>query len=110
MARVPVITRTIKTNKVKYLALDMSTHEVTTESAFIPYGIHDKNKMLKYLMSDYESRTNNGESVPKPVEVVNIETIETLRGMSESDFIKYSKEIVRGKKTKNNTENAEQEG
>lgn len=110
MARVPVITRTIKTNKVKYLALDMSTHEVTTESAFIPYGIHDKGKMLKYLLTDYENRTANGESVPKPVEVVNIETIETLRGMSESDFIKYSHEIVRGKKSENANGNTEQEG
>lgn len=110
MARVPVVTRTIKTNKVKYLALDMSTHEVTTESAFIPYGIHDKGKMLKYLLSDYETRIANGESVPKPVEVVNIETIETLRGMSESDFIKYSHEINRNKNTKNATENETEEG
>ena len=110
MARVPVVTRTIKTNKVHYLALDMSSHEVSTQSAFIPSSIHEKSKMLKYLISEYESKVENGENVPKPVEVINIETIETLRGMSESDFIKYSHEIFRNKKTENNTENETTEG
>ena len=109
MARVPVVTRTIKTNKVNYLALDMSTHEVSTQSAFIPSGIHEKSKMLKYLISEYESKVENGENVPKPVEVINIEAIETLRGMSETDFIKYSHEITRNKKTENNTENETKE-
>ena len=110
MSRVPVVTRTIKTNKVNYLALDMSTHEVSTQSAFIPSSIHEKAKMLKYLISEYESKVENGENVPKPVEVINIETIETLRGMSESDFIKYSHEITRNKKSENNTENEATEG
>lgn len=110
MARVPVVTRTIKTNKVNYLALDMSTHEVSTQSAFIPSSIHEKAKMLKYLISEYESKVENGENVPKPVEVINIETIETLRGMSESDFIKYSHEITRNKKTEPNTGNNTTEG
>lgn len=102
MARVPVVTRTIKTNKVNYLAIDMSTHDVTTECDFIPSSIHEKAKMLKYLISVYDEKVKSGENPPKPVEVINIETIETLRGMSESDFIKYSHEISRGKKT--NTE------
>ena len=110
MARVPVVTRTIKTNKVNYLALDMSTHEVSTQSAFIPSSIHGKAKMLKYLISEYESKVENGENVPKPVEVINVETTETLRGMSETDFIKYSHEITRNKKTESNTENEATEG
>ena len=110
MARVPVVTRTIKTNKVHYLALDMSTHEVSTQSAFIPSSIHEKAKMLKYLISEYETKVENGENVPKPVEVINIETIETLRGMSESDFIKYSHEITRNKKFAHNNESEPKEG
>lgn len=110
MARVPVVTRTIKTNKVNYLALDMSTHEVSTQSAFIPSSIHEKSKMLKYLISEYESKVESGENVPKPVEVINIETIETLRGMSETDFIKYSHEITRNKKVEKSTENETTEG
>ena len=100
MARVPIVTRTIKTNKVNYLAVDMSTHEVTTESDFIPSSFHEKAKMMKYLLSVYDERVKNGETPPKPVEFVNIETIETLRGMPESDFIKYSHEITRTAKTK----------
>ena len=102
MARVPVVTRTIKTNKVTYLALNMSTHEVVTETDFIPASIHDKAKMLKYLLAAYDEKVQAGEHPTKPVEVINIETIETLRGMSEPDFIKYSHEIVRTKKPENN--------
>lgn len=110
MASVPVVTRTIKTNKVHYLALDMSTHEVSTQSAVIPSSIHEKAKMLKYLISEYETKVENGENVLKPVEVINIETIETLRGMSESDFIKYSHEITRNKKSAHNNESEPKEG
>lgn len=110
MPRVPVVTRTIKTNKVNYLALDMSTHEVSVQSAFIPSSIHEKSKMLKYLISEYENKVENGDNVPKPVEIINIETIETLRGMSENDFIKYSHEITRNKKVENNIENETTEG
>ena len=102
MARVPVVTRTIKTNKVNYLALDMSTHEVSTQCEFIPNSIHEKAKMMKFLISLYNEKVERGENPPKPVEVINIETIETLRGMSESDFIKYSHEISRNKKTDSN--------
>ena len=110
MARVPVVTRTIKTNKVNYLALDMYTHEVSPQTTFIPSSIHEKAKMLKYLISEYDSKVEKGEVVPKPVEVINVETIETLRGMSETDFIKYSHEIIRERKPKNNTNTENTEG
>lgn len=96
-----IVTRTIKAYNVKYLGVDLETHEVGTFDATAPARIKDKETMLKYLNQVYGTTVKNGGYMAKPVEVISADLVETLRGMTERTFIENSYEIVPKKKNEN---------
>lgn len=101
----PIVTRTIKAFNVSYLGVDLNTHEVGTYMATATARIKDKETMLKYLTKVYNNVTENGGFMAKPVEILSVEQVETLRGMTERTFIANSYEI----KPKKKDETAEDE-
>lgn len=89
----PIVTRTIKAYNVKYLGVDLNTHEVGTFDTTAPARIKDKETMLKYLTKVYNNVTENGGFMAKPVEILSVDLVESLRGMTERTFIENSYEI-----------------
>lgn len=100
----PIVTRTIKAYNVSYLGVDLNTREVGTFMATAPARIKDKGTMLKYLTKVYNTTTENGGYMAKPVEILSVESVETLRGMTERTFIENSYEIKPRKKDENTEE------
>lgn len=80
------VTRTIITTNVTALTINPETMETATK-VFVHDGIEkeDKTRILKYL------RKRNETENCALVSIVKIETIEQLYGMTEEDFVKYSK-------------------
>ena len=80
------VTRTIVTTNVTAMVINPETMETGTK-VFVYDGIEkeDKVKILKYLRKRNETETCS------LVSIVKIETTEQLYGMTEEDFIKYSK-------------------
>lgn len=100
----PIVTRTIKAYNVSYLGVDLNTHEVGTFYTTAPARIKDKETMLKCLTQVYNTTVENGGYMAKPVEILSVEPVETLRGMTERTFIENSYEIKPRKKDENTGE------
>ena len=81
MARKPMVTRTIQTTKVNVMCLDITKAEPFTEEVTLPRTYADPNKLLKAVKERVET------DEVKAVHVVSTETVETLYGMTEQDFI-----------------------
>lgn len=96
MARKRMVTRTIKTNEVTVLCLNIVTAELTNETFVVPCNLKDESAMLKYIKKNFDTDTC------KAVSVSNITTKEAYYGMEEQDFIKHAQII-----TKDEAENAE---
>ena len=84
MARVPMVTRTIITTKVKVMCLDIETGEPCNKTVVVPRTYKDDEKLLKKVKEVLETETL------KPIHIVDKEEIETLYGMKEQDFIEYA--------------------
>lgn len=87
MARAPQVTRTFTTTKAKILAVNVSTEDTEIVEMVLPREYPDDKALLKQA----EKQNDNLEL--KLVHVVAKETVETLYGMSEADFLKYAKPI-----------------
>lgn len=85
MAREKMVTRTIVTTKCVALCIDVDTAEPFNKDYVVPDTYKDEKKLLKVLQ-----RMEENENV-KVVHIVDLEEEETLYGMTEADFIKYSK-------------------
>lgn len=85
MARLPMVTRTIMTTKVNVLCMNIVSAEAQNEEVTLPRTYSDEKKLLKAV----QSVVNTDEL--KAVSIVDVETIETLYGMSEQDFINGAK-------------------
>lgn len=101
-----LVTRTVKSNEVTYLAMNLDTHEVTTEHEICPASIKEKDKMLKYLINLYNNKRSAGENPAKPVEIIEVIQTEQLYGMTERTFIENATKMT-SRKRNNNTENTE---
>ena len=82
MARVPQVTRTIQTTKVKIMCLDVEKGEPFTKEITLPRTYKDDKAILKQAEKEINTATI------KVVHVVESSIQETLYGMSEQDFIK----------------------
>ena len=85
MARTPMVTRTIQTTKVNALCLDI-VEQKPFEKEYILSGTYKDNK---HLMKALETVAN--DDTHKVVHVKSTEIVETLYGMTEQEFISYSK-------------------
>ena len=85
MARKAMVTRTILTTKVNVLCMDTQTCEACNIDVTLPRTYKDENKLFKAVQGEV-----NKDSI-KAVQIVSQETVETLYGMSEQDFINGAK-------------------
>ena len=85
MARVPMVTRTMKTTKVNVLCMDLVKAEPCNKDLTLPRTFKDDKKLFKAV----EGVLNN--DVIKAVKIVKKKEIDTLYGMSEQEFIESAK-------------------
>lgn len=84
MARVPMVSRTITTTKANVMCLNVTTGEAENKVITVPRTYKDNEKLLKVLKKQEETDTL------KLVHVVDVQTEETLYGMTEADFIAHA--------------------
>ena len=87
MARTPMVTRTIRTNRVNVLCLDTETCEPFNKEVLISARTTE----LKKVMNEVKSVIDTDRI--KAVKIVDSEIIETLYGMPETEFIQHAKEL-----------------
>lgn len=84
MARKRMVTRTIITTKVNALCMDTQTCEACNKDVVLSRTFKDNDKVLKATKALLDSPTF------KVVDIVDVETVETLYGMDEQKFIDES--------------------
>lgn len=94
MRKEKMVTRTIVTLEVQALCVNIETAEVSTITKTINPLVKDEKTMLSEFQGQLDSSI-------KAVTVKSVKEIETLYGMTESDFIKYSK-VLPPRKTAEN--------
>lgn len=99
MARQPQVTRTITTTKAVLMAANISTGELVDVEMILPREYKDSEAILK--MANKISDNPN----MKYVYVKFTEVVETLYGMSESDFLRYAKPLPPRTKGEDTPEN-----
>ena len=82
-----MVTRTITSNVCNLVLVNLRSMEVLKSRAIAPADCDTIEKADKYFRKTYEA---DGFAFAK---VESIEKVEKLYGMSESDFIRYSKEL-----------------
>ena len=87
MARVPMVTRTIKSTKVNVLLMNVNTKTPEEREIIVP-RTYDKEKQLFKAID-----TVLNDSNLKVCAVISTEVVETLYGMSEFAFIANAKPI-----------------
>lgn len=87
MARVPVVTRTIKSTKVVVMGVDLETGEVTNKDMILPRTYKDTDKMLKKAKAKGETENY------KIVQIVDSEVIHAKYGMPEERFVELADPI-----------------
>lgn len=87
MAREPMVTRTFMTTKVTILAVNVETEDTKMVNLVLPRTYKDTEAMLK------KAQKLNEDSALRFVHVVSHETVETLYGMTEAEFIQYAKPL-----------------
>lgn len=94
MAKESMITRTITTTTCIVLCLDVENGEPVNRSFVIPRIPKNEKLILKFAEKELAVKEPN----VKPVHVVDTVEDSKIYGMTENDFLKYAKEVVRGKK------------
>lgn len=84
MARPQMVTRTFTTTKAKLLSVKISTEETEIVEITLPRTYKDNNEILKVAQKNCDNEDT------RYVHVISAETVETLYGMSEADFLKYA--------------------
>lgn len=115
MARIPMVTRTVKATKVNVLCINIDTAEPFNKTLIISGTYKDEKAMLKAATSVIENEMfewalTENENVEdmldeigrvKVVHIVESEEIETLYGMTEQEFIQHAKVLPPRTKNKN---------
>jgi hypothetical protein len=87
MARVSMVTRTVFTQEVEVLCMNVETATVETKTVEVVGNVSDNTAILKAVKSKIETDTL------KAVHITKITEKETLYGMTEEDFIKLAKTL-----------------
>lgn len=99
MARVPMVTRTIKGTRITVMCLNVVEGEPFNETVEFPEVFKNEDKALKAV----KARIDTDEV--KAVHIVDTEVFETLYGMTEEDFLLNAKQLPpRGTKAAETTE------
>lgn len=92
MARKPMVTRTVTTTKATVLCVDTVAEETVTQVVEVPRIYTDDSKLLKAVKETLDSTII-------PIKVISTETVETLYGMTEQNFIELAEKLPPRKKT-----------
>ena len=87
MARAKMVTRTVVGTQVELMVFESTTNEVTTIKQIIGGQYPDEKKLLKAVEKAVNSDTL------KVLKVITSEPADKCYGMSETDFLKYAKEL-----------------
>ena len=86
MARKPMITRTVTTTKATVLCVNTEAEETVTKVVEVPRTYTDDSKLLKSVKETLDATII-------PVKVISTETVETLYGMTEQQFIELAEKL-----------------
>lgn len=89
MARVPQVTRTIKTTKVIVKAVDIENDKMVNMEFVLPRTYKDDNAILKAV-----AKVHKNDNM-KIVKVISKEVEEALYGMTEAEFISIAHIITK---------------
>ena len=81
MARIPMVTRTIKVTNCKVLCCDVEAGDTVVEEVSVPRTYKNAEQLMKVIKPLVET-----EQI-KPVHIISSEVVETLYGMTEQQFI-----------------------
>lgn len=95
MPKKAMVTRTITTTKVEVMCLDIAQQEPYNGVVILPRTYKDDRAILKAAAAIIDDDTH------KAVHVVRTEVMETLYGMTETDFIRNA-QILPARKAKTN--------
>lgn len=87
MARVPQVTRTMKSTKATVLCLNTETAEPFNDTVVLSGTYKDNKAILKTVKSQLDNDTVTA------VKLVDVVIEEKLYGMSEQDFLNHAKEL-----------------
>lgn len=90
MAKVPMVTRTIKTTTAIVLCLDIDSGEPCNRSFTLPREQNNEKQILKAVAPLLEDEPN-----VKPVHVVDTVINEQLYGMPETEFLAHAEPIAK---------------
>lgn len=86
MARKPMVTRTVTTTKATVLCVNTVAEETVTQVIEVPRTYTDDSKLLKAVKDTLDATII-------PVKVISTETIQTLYGMTEQQFIELAEKL-----------------
>ncbi len=81
-----MVTRTVTTTKAKILCVNTVAEETVTQAVEVPRTYTDDSKLLKAVKETLD------ETII-PVKVISTETVETLYGMTEQQFIELAEKL-----------------
>ena len=90
MAKVPMVTRTIKTTTAIVLCLDIDSGEPCNRSFTLPRERKNEKEILKAITPMLKDEPNI-----KPVHVVDTVINEQLYGMPETEFLSHASPITK---------------
>lgn len=90
MAKVPMVTRTIKTTRAIVLCLDIDSGEPCNRAFTLPREQKNEKQILKAITPMLKDEPNI-----KPVHVVETIINEQLYGMTETDFLAHAAPITK---------------
>jgi hypothetical protein len=90
MAKVPMVTRTIKTTRAIVLCLDIDSGEPCNRAFTLPREQKNEKQILKAITPMLKDEPNI-----KPVHVVETIINEQLYGMPETDFLAHAAPITK---------------
>lgn len=100
MARIPMVTRTIKETVASVMHVNVSTASVDYADYRVAGTFDNNEALMKYLKKNYET-----EEI-KLVNIVNVDTVENLYGMTEAEFMSLAKVLPPRTAGNTETENA----
>lgn len=85
--RTPMVTRTVKTTNAVCMMVNVEDKSVFEQTVTLPRTYKDTDKVLKLVKDLFK-----GEPV-QPVSIISTHVEESLYGMTEADFLKYSTKL-----------------
>lgn len=87
MARVPMVTRTLSTQKVVCLVANVDDRQLTEVTYYLPRALKRKTQLVKAMTAMAE------ENGYKFCDIVSVDTVVQKYGMTEKEFMHNAHEI-----------------